>query len=85
MLFNSPEFVLGFLPVVVAGFFLLGRVAGRDWAMRWLLAAGLFFYGWWNAKFVLLLAGSIIANFTRSASASCAWRSRASSVPRAAG
>jgi alginate O-acetyltransferase complex protein AlgI len=63
MLFNSPEFILGFLPASLAGFFLLGRVAGRDWAMRWLLAAGLFFYGWWNAKFVLLLAGSIIANY----------------------
>jgi alginate O-acetyltransferase complex protein AlgI len=62
MLFNSPEFVLGFLPASLAGFFLLGRFAGRDWAMRWLLAAGLFFYGWWNAKFALLLAGSIIAN-----------------------
>ena len=63
MLFNSPEFILGFLPVSLAGFFLLGRVAGRTWAMRWLLAAGLFFYGWWNARFVLLLVGSIIANY----------------------
>ena len=63
MLFNSPEFILGFLPASLAGFFLLGRVAGRDWAMRWLLATGLFFYGWWNARFVLLLAGSIVANY----------------------
>jgi D-alanyl-lipoteichoic acid acyltransferase DltB (MBOAT superfamily) len=63
MLFNSREFILAFLPAALAGFFLLGRVAGRDWAMRWLLAAGLFFYGWWNAKFVLLLAGSILVNY----------------------
>jgi alginate O-acetyltransferase complex protein AlgI len=63
MLFNSPEFILAFLPASLAGFFLLGRVAGRDWAMRWLLAASLFFYGWWNAWFVLLLAGSIVANY----------------------
>jgi alginate O-acetyltransferase complex protein AlgI len=63
MLFNSREFILGFLPAALAGFFLLGRVAGRDWAMRWLLAAGLFFYGWWNAKFILLLAGSILVNY----------------------
>jgi len=46
MLFNSPEFILGFLPAALAGFFLLGRIAGRDWAMRWLLVTGLFFSGW---------------------------------------
>ncbi len=63
MLFNSPEFVLGFLPVALAGFFLAGRSGGTPWALRWLVAASLFFYGWWNPKFVLLLAGSILANY----------------------
>jgi len=63
MLFNSPEFVLGFLPLALAGFFLAGRVGGTHWALRWLVAASLFFYGWWNPKFVLLLAGSILANY----------------------
>ena len=63
MLFNSPEFVLGFLPVALAGFFLAGRVGGPRWALRWLVAASLFFYGWWNPKFVLLLAGSILVNY----------------------
>jgi D-alanyl-lipoteichoic acid acyltransferase DltB (MBOAT superfamily) len=63
MLFNSPEFVLGFLPLALAGFFLAGRVGGTHWALRWLVAASLFFYGWWNPKFVLLLAGSIIGNY----------------------
>ena len=28
MLFNSPEFVLGFLPLALAGFFLAGRIGG---------------------------------------------------------
>ena len=63
MLFNSPEFVLGFLPLALAGFFLAGRLGGPRWALRWLVAASLFFYGWWNPKFVLLLAGSILGNF----------------------
>jgi D-alanyl-lipoteichoic acid acyltransferase DltB (MBOAT superfamily) len=63
MLFNSPEFVLGFLPLALAGFFLAGRVGGTHWALRWLVAASLFFYGWWNPKFVLPLAGSILANY----------------------
>ena len=63
MLFNSPEFVLGFLPVALAGFFLAGRFGGPHWALRWLVAASLFFYGWWNAQFVVLLAGSILVNY----------------------
>ena len=63
MLFNSPEFVLAFLPVALCGFFLAGRAGGPLWALRWLVGASLFFYGWWNAKFVLLLIGSIVANY----------------------
>ncbi len=31
--------------------------------MRWLVAASLFFYGWWSPEFVLLLAGSISVNY----------------------
>jgi len=63
MLFHSQEFVLGFLPACLAGCFLLGRFAGRTWALAWLLAASLFFYGWWNPRFVLLLLCSIAANY----------------------
>ncbi|MEJ0017564.1 MAG: hypothetical protein WDN25_13555 [Acetobacteraceae bacterium] len=63
MLFNSPVFVLGFLPVAVAGFFLAGRIGGGTWALRWLVVASLFFYGWWNPRFVGLLAGSILVNY----------------------
>ena len=63
MLFNTPQFVLGFLPVALAGFFLAGRIGKTRWAWRWLVAASLFFYGWSNPKFVLLLAGSILVNY----------------------
>jgi alginate O-acetyltransferase complex protein AlgI len=63
MLFHSQAFILGFLPACLAGCFLLGRFAGRTWAVAWLLAASLFFYGWWNPRFVLLLVGSIAANY----------------------
>jgi hypothetical protein len=45
MLFNTPQFVLGFLPVALAGFFLAGRVGGTRWALCWLVAASLFFSG----------------------------------------
>ena len=63
MLFNTQPFVLGFLPLCLAGFFLAGRVMGRNAALGWLLAASLFFYGWWKPPFVLLLVGSISANY----------------------
>lgn len=63
MLFSSQVFILGFLPLCLAGFFALGRWAGRDWALRWLLAASFFFYGWWNFALVGLLAASITVNF----------------------
>jgi len=63
MLFHSQPFILGFLPLCLAGFFLLGRFAEPAWALRWLLACSLFFYGWWKPEFVLLLAGSILANY----------------------
>ena len=63
MLFNSQPFVLGFMPLCLAGFFLLGRFAGPVWALRGLLGASLFFYGWWKPPFVLLLGGSILVNY----------------------
>ncbi|MBC7207783.1 MAG: MBOAT family protein, partial [Methyloversatilis sp.] len=63
MLFNSWEFLLGFLPLTFAGFFLLARV-GRAIAAGWLFIASLAFYGWWEPIHVLLLLASIAFNFT---------------------
>src|SRR5271167_1997895 len=63
MLFNSPSFVLGFLPLTLGGFFLAGRLYGSRAALVWLLAADLVFYGWWNPRYVPLLAGSVGVNY----------------------
>lgn len=63
MLFNSPEFLVGFLPVVLAGFFLIGGLARPIWAIGWLVLASLFFYGWWRPEFVLLILGSAMFNY----------------------
>ena len=57
MLFHSQIFVLCFLPVFLAGFLLAGR-----YALYWLIAASLVFYGWWNPAHMPLLVGSILAN-----------------------
>lgn len=62
MLFNSYQFVLLFLPAVLLGFY---WIAGRNpfAATVWLAVASLFFYGWWNPRFVFLLLGSVAFNY----------------------
>src|SRR5260370_37634047 len=62
MLFNSYEFIFGLLPIGVAVFFALGR-ASRVWALRWVIAASLFFYAWWRPLNVLIIAPSVLINF----------------------
>ncbi len=62
MLFNSPAFILLFLPFVFFGFFWIARAHHRLAAL-WLAIASLFFYGWWNPKFVLLLLASVTFNY----------------------
>jgi D-alanyl-lipoteichoic acid acyltransferase DltB (MBOAT superfamily) len=62
MLFNSYAFIFGFLPLTLAGFFLLARWSAT-WAAAWLAVASLVFYGYWNAAYVPLLIVSIVCNF----------------------
>jgi alginate O-acetyltransferase complex protein AlgI len=62
MLFNSQEFLFGFLPITLAVFYLLG-MRSRAWAIRWLILASLVFYGWWRPLNVAIIAPSIIINF----------------------
>lgn len=62
MLFSSNEFLFLFLPATLIGFWLLGRF-GRKAVFSWLSAASLFFYGYWNPKYLLLLVASILLNF----------------------
>ena len=64
MLFNSYVFIFGFLPVTLAVFFLLGRSGRRGPALAWLLAASLFFYGWWNPADLPFLLFSIALNYS---------------------
>ncbi len=61
MLFNSPEFIALFLPITLLGFYLLGRFT--DARLFWLLAASAVFYGYWDVRFLPLLAGSILFNW----------------------
>jgi D-alanyl-lipoteichoic acid acyltransferase DltB (MBOAT superfamily) len=62
MLFNSYEFIFVFLPVTLAGFFLLG-LSSRNLALSWIVAASIAFYAWWRPINVLIIAPSILVNF----------------------
>ncbi len=63
MLFNSYEFIVLFLPLTLAGFFLSSRLLGREPAIIWLVLASLFFYGWWNPIYLVLIVLSMMVNF----------------------
>jgi len=62
MLFNSYSFLFAYLPLTLLGFFSLARVS-RLYAAAWLAAASIFFYGWWDIRYVPLLLGSIFFNY----------------------
>jgi D-alanyl-lipoteichoic acid acyltransferase DltB (MBOAT superfamily) len=62
MLFNSPIFIFAFLPITLTVFYLVGRFSTFT-ARVWLSGASLFFYGWWNPAYLILIVGSIVLNF----------------------
>jgi hypothetical protein len=58
MVFHSPAFILGFLPVVLTVYFILARrVSSPRPALLWLVAASLAFYASWEIRYVPLLLG----------------------------
>ena len=58
MLFTSPIFLFGYLPVVLTLFLLMPRQA----RLTFLLVASLAFYAWSERRFVLVLIVSILLN-----------------------
>ncbi|MDZ8185260.1 MAG: MBOAT family protein [Nostoc sp. ChiSLP02] len=64
MLFSSLQFIFLFLPITLLIFFWIGKYGYYRLAITWLLIASLFFYGWWNPRYLILLGTSIGLNFT---------------------
>ena len=62
MLFNSYPFIFVYFPLVLIGFFLIGKRNARA-AAGFLGLASLFFYGWWSVQALPLLLGSICVNY----------------------
>jgi D-alanyl-lipoteichoic acid acyltransferase DltB (MBOAT superfamily) len=63
MALNSFLFLLGFLPIVVAGAHLLRDHRSPRAAQSWILVASLVFYGWDGSAHLVLLLGSIVFNW----------------------
>jgi D-alanyl-lipoteichoic acid acyltransferase DltB (MBOAT superfamily) len=63
MLFNSYVFIFAFLPVVFAIHYALRRSKRDRFAVAFLALASLFFYGWWNPVYVILIGVLILANY----------------------
>lgn len=62
MLFNSLPFIFLFLPIALALFYAIAR-ADHGFAAGFLALASLFFYGWWDIRYVSLLTASVCVNF----------------------
>ena len=61
MLFHTQLFLLVFLPLVLAGYYLgAHHRAFRSWL---LIVASLVFYGYWDLRLLPLLVGSIVVNW----------------------
>jgi alginate O-acetyltransferase complex protein AlgI len=63
LLFNSYQFIFVFLPLVLLGFTLLAGWRARRAVLAFLTLASLVYYGWWNWKYLYLIAFSILFNF----------------------
>jgi alginate O-acetyltransferase complex protein AlgI len=63
MLFNSPIFIFLFLPIAIAGLYLIGRFGTHLFAVVWLIVISTLFYGWSNALYLPLLAALVAFNY----------------------
>ncbi|PEK94278.1 MBOAT family O-acyltransferase [Bacillus mycoides] len=61
MLFNSYEFMLYFLPVAVIGYFILQKF-NQNIAKIFLVGMSLYFYAYFEAKYLLLIGVSLFTN-----------------------
>ena len=63
MLFNSYIFVLAFLPIVLIGYFGLNHFHKYSAAKVFLIIASLFFYGYFNWWYLLIIISSVALNY----------------------
>ena len=62
MLFNSYIFIFLFFPLCLLGFYGLRKV-NSTWAKVWLIGFSLWFYGYFNIRYLCIMIFSILFNF----------------------
>lgn len=63
MIFSSFPFIFLFLPISLFGYFFWSGRYSHTHAKWWLVAASIFFYGYWNWRYVPLILLSCLFNF----------------------
>ncbi|MDD2114155.1 MBOAT family protein [Pseudomonas asiatica] len=63
MIFSSTAFILVYLPIVFFVYFGLNKLRLIQAGKLWLVAASIFFYGYWSIDYIPLLLASIFFNF----------------------
>ncbi len=63
MQFNSYIFILLFLPLTLIGYYLLNNLGKDKVAKAYLLVMSLWFYGYFNTSYLLIICSSIVVNF----------------------
>ena len=66
MLFNSYIFIFLFFPCVLAGYFGLNHFGKYTAANVFLIGMSLWFYGYYNPKYLFVIVGSILVNYALS-------------------
>lgn len=64
MLFNSYIFVFAFFPIVLLGYFGLNHFQKYTAAKIFLIIASLYFYGYFNWWYLLIIVSSVVLNYS---------------------
>ncbi len=63
MVFSSSEFIFGFLPIVLIGYYLLGKLFSSKVQKCFLVVASLYFYAYFKVEYLAILIASILINY----------------------
>ncbi len=64
MLFNSYIFIFLFLPICIVGYFLINKTKKYQLGHVFLLGMSLWFYGYFNPGYLLIIISSVLINYT---------------------
>jgi alginate O-acetyltransferase complex protein AlgI len=76
MLFNSYEFICIFLPLTLAGYFIIGGLRLTRLALTWLVLASLTYYAYWSPWQLWVIAASMFGNFFLARRVAAGWGRR---------